>query len=176
MSIYTESEISIHNVLITFDVEALMTAVPNPSKNPDNPTFVSDPNKFIFMLTKKADTLSGHGGAELDFKASPSDIIRWRETTLERNTGKNIQLYKYTSNAADLLTKPSIQPVLVTVPVPNPDDHLHPVQFQKISDYFWQATVLDVGRVVYRFNFMVLKRDATPLGYFTWDPFITINN
>jgi hypothetical protein len=171
------SEINIRNILIAFDAETLMDMYPHPSMDPNHPTMIQDCNKVIFMVTQKNDTLSGHGAAELDFKASPSDIIRWRETTLERNTGNNIQLYHYTAGSGtNLITPPSIQPVMVTIPIPNAADPLHPKQFQKIADYFWQATVCDTGRIVYNFSFMVLKRDGTVLGYFRWDPFITITN
>jgi hypothetical protein len=169
-------EINIDNVLIAFDAETILAVYPNPSLDPSNPTFVQNADKVIFMMTKKGDTLSGHGASTLNFKAQPSDIIRWRETTLERNTGRNIQLYKYqASSGADLLAAPAIQPVNVTIPIPNPTDPVHPTKFQKVADYLWQSTALDTGTVVYTFCFAVLKRDGTPLGYFKWDPAITIS-
>ena len=171
------SEINIDNVLIVFDAETILNTYQTPSIDPTNPTFISDADKVIFMLAKKGDTLSGHGGANLDFRAHPSDIIRWRETTLERNTGRNIQLYEYQAfSTEELITAPTIQPVSVTIPIPNPKDPLHPNKFQKVADYLWQSTVLDVGRVAYTFKFAILKRDGSPLGYFKWDPSITITN
>lgn len=173
---YASSEISIRNVLITFDAETLMELYPSPSLNPDRPTFISSSDKVIFMVTKTEDALCGQGGSNLNIKANPSDIIRWRETTLERNTGKNVQLYKYVASSSDLITAPAIQPVSVTIPIPNANDPLHPTKYQKIADYFWQSTVCDTGRIVYNFYFMILKRDGTVLGYFRWDPYITITN
>jgi hypothetical protein len=174
---YASSEISIDNVLIAFDAETLLEVYPNPSLDPDNPTAVQNADKVIFMMTKKGDTLCGHGASELNFTAQPSDIIRWRETTLERNTGRNVQLYKYQAWAGgNLLAAPAIQPVNVTIPIPNPADPVHPTNFQKVADYLWQSTALDTGTVVYTFSFVVLKRDGTPLGYFRWDPYITITS
>jgi hypothetical protein len=171
------AEINIIDVLVTFDVETLMELHPHPSKKPDAPRIIKFPNRVIFMTTEKEDTLSGFSGGKLALKAKPSDVIRWRETTLERNTGNQVYLYQYTATTGkSLLTSPAIQPVEVTIPIPNAKDPLHPEKFQKVADYFWQATVLDVGDVVYTFSFMVMKRDGTILGYFKWDPSITITN
>lgn len=174
---YGNSEINIDNVLIAFDAETLLEMIPNPSLDPKNPTFIRDADKVIFMLTKRGDTISGHGASELNFIANSSDIIRWRETTLEGNTGLNVQLYNYyISKGQDLITPPSMQPISVIIPVPNPSDPGKPKNFQKVADYLWQSTALDTGNVVYTFFFAILNRDGSPLGYFSWDPYITIKN
>lgn len=175
METYSGSQITIDNILIVFDAETIVDTYTKPSLDSTKPIGISNSNNVIFMLTKSGDALSGQGGSELNFKASPSDIIRWRETTLERNTGYNVQLYEYKASAGgDLISTPTMMPIQVTIPVPNPSNPLKPTKTQKVYDYLWQSTVLDTGRVTYTFKFEILNRDGTALGYYSWDPFVTI--
>ncbi|WP_347338660.1 MULTISPECIES: AidA/PixA family protein [Bradyrhizobium] len=47
---------------------------------------------------------------------------------------------------------------------------------QTIANYYWSSETLSIGRVPYHFNFMVVDRNCSALGYFSWDPFISIHN
>ena len=67
------------NVMIAFDAFSIAHRYTSASRNPDSPTQVD--HSLIYMTTRQ-DRIVGTSGAELNFRANPRDIIRWRETTL----------------------------------------------------------------------------------------------
>jgi len=162
-------------VLIAIDAETIATSL-GTNTDPQNPAKVTDPT-LIWMITKNADAVSGNAGNELNLKAETEDVIRWRETTLSLNSDYTALLYKFVQTAgdADLLSPP--QPLLAKakVPLPNPSNPLQPGS-QEIESYFWETTVLNPGSVTYNFYFMVVGRDGTVVGYYSWDPYITISD
>jgi len=104
-----------------------------------------------------------------------NDIIRWRETSLTAGSDQQILLYEFVSTdpTSQLITKPEASVTHPTVPFPDSNNPTKPVP-TKISDFFWQCTVKNEGKVTYHFKFMVTDRDCNVLGYYQWDPFITI--
>jgi hypothetical protein len=168
---YTE----IIDVLCIFDAEGIIDRYPSPSKDPANPTPCD--HAYIFMVTEKNNIISGNGGAELRFSAKVDDIARWRASTLSKNTGYYTQLYNFVASAGgDLLTPPNLLTTDVKIPVPNPADPPHPTELQNITGNYWQATIIKVGSVGYHWSFMILDRNGNLIGYFRWDPSITITN
>ena len=91
------------NVLIVIDAE---TIIENYGKNsdPDRPTAIPDSSDLIYM-TARQDHIVGSPGSELTVKASPDDIIRWRETTLSLNSKYTSVLYKFDASSGARYTQ-----------------------------------------------------------------------
>jgi hypothetical protein len=159
------------DVLIAFDAVSIAKRYPNASRNPDAPTRVD--GSLIYMTTRH-DRIVGTSGAELNFRANPKDIIRWRETTLSLNSEYSALLYKYVSNSP-LLDDVRIRTGKGTYPIPKKGAVGRPeFETQVYRDHYWEADVSDTGQVVYSFYFQVLDVDRNVVGYFQWDPYITI--
>lgn len=128
------------------------------------------------MVTAQANAISGQGGGELNLKVRVGDNIRWRETSLTAGSDQQILLYKFVSTDPNhqLMTDPVPIVTYPTVPFPDPNNPSKPKPTQ-ITDFFWQATVRAQGSITYHFQFMVTDRDCHVLGYYQWDPFITIS-
>jgi nematocidal protein AidA len=161
------------DVMITID-SATIVAVYGRNNDPNNPRNVDQ--KYIYMVTAQPNAFSGNGGGELDLKVRVNDNIRWRETSITAGSDQQILLYKFVSTDPrnELITPPFPVVTYPTVPFPDPNNPARPVP-TKITDFFWQCTVRNTGRVTYHFQFMVTDRDCNVLGYYQWDPFITIS-
>ncbi|MFI9205758.1 inclusion body family protein [Streptomyces sp. NPDC053048] len=157
------------NVLISFDAFTIHKRYPNPSQNPTSPTTVA--SNLIYMTTRQ-DRVIGYPGAELNVKATPGDIIRWRETTLSLNFDYSALLYKFVpQSGGNLISPPEVRVAERVVPVPK--NGTTDFEIQEIKDHYWTTDILKTGRVQYQFYFQLLD-GKNRLGYFKWDPYITI--
>lgn len=163
---------SIIDLLIVVDGETLIETLPPGTV--DKPTSVPEP--MIYMVVMNDRAVFGQASKELKIKAITDDVIRWRAASLSLNANYQVLLYKYLALKGDDLITPPVPLISeVTSPLPNPSDPLKPTT-QKRKYPFWQATVLQAGEVTYAFHLMILDRQSTPLGYYYWDPFITISS
>lgn len=170
---FEDSYDSILDVLIAIDAKAIMDTIAVPSLDPKKPTWIGN-TALICMVTQQGKSISGNTGAEMNLSATVGDVIRWRETTQALNYENQVLLYEYESDNP-ILSPPTPLLGQVDIPLPNPADPLNP-NTQTVNSYFWQATVLKAGHVTYNFCFMITDRNGKALGYFYWDPFITIVN
>ncbi|MEU0383683.1 inclusion body family protein [Streptomyces chartreusis] len=164
------------NVLISFDAATIVERNPNASRNPDAPTQV-DP-RLIYMTTRQ-DHIVGTSGAELNLRAEPGDIIKWRETTLSLGFDYKALLYRYVSSDSQhqLIRTPEIEVISGIYPLPKEGTEGRPeFETQSYRDHYWGTTVKQPGKVVYHFSFQILDRHRQLKGYFQWDPFITIED
>ena len=162
------------DVLIAIDAETIIKRF-GKNTDPNRPTFVNDSSKLIYMTTRQ-DHIIGSPGSELTIKASPDDIIRWRETTMSLNSKYTGILYKFdATSGSDLIDTPEPKSVVISEPLPNNHDPLNPTT-QKINSFYWQCTVLETGSVTYHFSFMILDRSGAKQGYYYWDPYINIQD
>jgi hypothetical protein len=163
------------DVLCIFDAEGILDKYPSPSLDPNNPTPCS--HDYIFMVSEKDNVMTPQGGAELKIKAKIEDSVRWRSTSLSKNTGYYTQLYSFTtSHGGDLLTTPIVYNLSVTIPIANPADPPYPSEFESTTAHTWMATVVKEGQVTYHWSFLISDRSGNIIGYFKWDPFIVITN
>ncbi|MEE4597496.1 inclusion body family protein [Streptomyces sp. DSM 41524] len=159
------------NVLIAFDAYSIAKRYPDASKDYTEPTYVDQ--SLIYMTTRQ-DRVVGTSGAELNFRANPRDIIRWRETTLSLNSEYCALLYRYVSDDP-LISTPQVVIGDGTYPIPKDGATDRPdFETQDYEDHFWEADVKKIGEVTYHFYFQILDSDQQLVGYFQWDPFITI--
>lgn len=156
----------IYDFLMIIDAKTIMDIYKTPSTDPNSPTVIQEADKVLFLLTTKGNTMGGQG-QNIDFKARLSDVVRWRETTLSRNTGYNVQLYDVLlTSKKDLFTSPSSSSFTFKIPVPNPSDPLNPKEYQEITDCCWSATICDAGQASYEVYFAVRNRSGVVKGYF----------
>jgi hypothetical protein len=162
------------DVLTAIDTATVLLKYPNASKNPDAPTQI-DP-KYVYMITNQDNAISGQAGGELNLKAQVGDLIRWRETSLSLGFETAAIFYKFIGNVGnELISTPTPRTAEASLPYPNNSKPSVPV-CQKISNYYWSSETLKTGSVTYHFNFMIVDRSCSALGFFSWDPFITISN
>lgn len=168
------------DTIMVFDAKSIIQDYPNPSQDSNNPTFINA--KYIYMVTKADDALNGNAGGELNIKAKTGDILRWRETTVSMDKDYSAICYAFVPTAGGgLITTPEAQEIKVTIDIPNPDAAPTggwpiAVKTEKVDDFYWQCTAKDEGQLTYHFRFMILDDDENLVGYFHWDPFVTINS
>jgi len=160
------------DVLVAVDAATMVASYP--PGTPTAPTSIDKP--LLFMIVRQANAVFGNAGKELKMTVAVGDTIRWRATSLSMNANEDVLLYKFFALRGETLLSPP-QPLLATVstPLPNPVDPLHPGS-QSVKSYFWNTTVLQAGSVTYAFHLAVSDRHGAMLGYYYWDPFITITN
>ena len=162
-------------VLIAVDAQTIIETL-GPNSDSNNPVQVTNA-ALIYMITKQGEAVSGNAGNELNIKAETLDVIRWRETSLSLNSDHVPILYKFVQTAGDQSLIDTPRPLLAKVktPLPNMSNPLQPTT-QEIESYFWEANVLNPGQVTYHFMFMIADRSGKIVGYYWWDPFITITD
>ncbi|RKT52740.1 inclusion body family protein [Saccharothrix australiensis] len=162
------------NVLIAIDAETIVEQL-GKNTDPDHPTAVPNSSNLIYMTTRH-NQLDGSPGSELSVSASPTDIIRWRETTLSLNSSYTGILYRFNAlGGGDLISTPVPRSVVLHEPLPDSGNPLNPGT-QEVNSYYWECEVLKTGRVTYNFSFMILNRKGEKQGYYFWDPFINIRD
>ena len=169
------------NVLVAFDAETIIKQYPNPSKDPAKPTPIS--NNHVYMTVRQSNAFAGQGGGELNVKANVEDFIEWRETTMSRGDKYIALLYAYkagssgTSPIDDVhhTTTDSVNAYLVSQ-APDPE-----FKTDAITGHHWTAEVTHLtkgDRFAYTFSFELLEANpggtSTLIGYYSWDPFITV--
>ncbi|EST18845.1 hypothetical protein M878_43815 [Streptomyces roseochromogenus subsp. oscitans DS 12.976] len=157
-------------MLIAFDAFTIVERYPNPSQDPARPTPV-DP--ALIHLTTQQDGVIGQSAHRLCVRADPGDVIRWRETTLSLGFDYSVLLYKYVVRTDRKLIS-DLQPVIVDALLPLPVSETdHEFETQAVLGHYWAAHVQRSGSDRYKFFFQLLS-GKNRLGFFRWDPQITI--
>ena len=157
------------DIQVTFDAVAILDTYKG-SSNQNNPVGIS--GDLVYLVTNQGHVVTGEGGSELNVSAQTDDVLRWREATL--NPGYSVLLYAFTPPMG-LISPPRPLRSTVTVPVPNPSSPLQPGR-QTIQDYFWQSTVQSPGHLAYHVSFMIVDQSGAQMGYYAWEPFVTITS
>lgn len=156
-------------VQITFDAAGIIERY-GQNSNASTPVAVS--GNFIYMVAAQNHVLSGtEGSDELTLLAQTMDEVAWLESTL--GPDYSVILYQFAANPGNLLGQAQLNQSAVKLPLPNPTNPMQPLM-QTVQEYYWSVNVENPGTVAYHFNFMVVARDGTVQGYYTWDPFIKI--
>lgn len=161
-------------VQIIFDAASIINTPPGPGPNSSISSPVGVPGDFIYMVAPQGNVLSGTNGSdELTLLAQTGDEILWQESTL--GPDYSVILYQLVASPPGLLSAPTLNETTVTLPLPNLANPTQPL-LQTVKEFSWSVNVEDPGTVTYHFNFMVVARDGTVLGYYNWDPFIRISS
>lgn len=173
------------DILCAIDAQTILENYPSPSNDPNNPTSIN--NDLVYMTVKQGSAVTGNGTGELNVQATIGDSLRWRETTLSVNFENSVQFYNFVSSSQNLITLPpdlvggvQADGSLSTVDEAMPK-HVSgappwlPTSVNPTPFHFWQSTTESQGSVTYHWQFLIADRTGTVLGYFQWDPFITIS-
>jgi hypothetical protein len=170
------------NIEMVFDTQTILAKYPNPSQNSSAPTGIA--HSDVYMVTQSifvADPKT-QATADLNIKADVDDIIRWRGLSLSDNVSQSVIPYKiqmFSGTQVTTIPVPSEAHPWVPVPNQNPDKSVDPLHYtaQKLPDYYLQCNVTDSGTEGYQVWFYITQESgstATVLGYFYWDPTITV--
>ncbi|MFE6775386.1 AidA/PixA family protein [Streptomyces sp. NPDC057702] len=167
------------DVLVAINAQDLIANTQNPSQDHNNPTPVSDPKSYIYMTVRHKNEVNGSSGAELNVSAKRQDTIRWRETTYSVDSFYSVLFYRYVPGdpSKKLIETPQSKRPTADLPYPDPqagDEAAFKTQKDVIAPH-WSAEVLNKGSDSYTFFFQVIDQDGKVVGYFSWDPFLTIS-
>jgi nematocidal protein AidA len=159
------------NILIAIDTETIIKAY-GPNQDLNNPRSIC--SNLIRMIVRQGNVLSEQASGELNVQAQVDDIIQWRETSLSLSDDSNAVLYKYMPIfGGELISEVVAHKIDLMIPLPNPKDPLNP-KIQKRTSHFWSSVVKGQGSVIYTFRFFIMDRNKKIVGYYSWDPYITI--
>lgn len=167
------------NILVAANAEKLAQQVEDKKLSPgtkDNPTNLGSYQQsdvFISMLTQSQYT-SNQGSSELTVRANSGDNIRWTMATFDAGSDYSAFIYK------SAFSKPKVDDVFyqnlqVRNYIPSSTE---PLMEYNEHIYICQGTVDSetADTVQYTMSFAVIDNsNGQYVGYFMWDPFISIN-
>lgn len=172
------------NIAMVFDTQSIMAAYPSPSQTSSKPTPVA--HNDIYMVTQPNYVTSSspttQATANLNIKALTGDTIRWFATALSGDLPTYVIPYAIagfsgtTVMAAPtpLLTEPTVP--VPTLPFPASSNPAYTSMVE--PDYFLQSTVVNSGTEQYNVSFMIVQQQQsgslTTIGYYNWDPTVTV--
>ncbi|MCA8032413.1 inclusion body family protein [Burkholderia arboris] len=179
------STYNIVDVLTAFDVEKIL-GYQKPGKqlsqDPTRPTLLpSNGYDEVYMITTDRNVISGQAGSNLSMRVEVNDIVRWRTVSLTDVADYQcfIHTFKFLSVASPNdppLSQPTFEHTYPSEPDPAPGWPNNGVKERPGSDFYWQATARSQGSATYTFVVAMYQRNGELVGYFQWDPSITIRN
>ena len=175
---------SIIDVLIAVDGATLAEQVADKSIDPgteSHPTSLQSyqsSDVYVSMVAQKSYVVNDGGKSELTIKANAGDSIRWTITTFGNNIDYTAYLYNGSFKPASNISPLVYLPVSHSTYLPSTGtpDTSTPVLYHN-QLYAAQGTVLAPGEgIQYSLAFKLINNYTGALvGYFTWDPFITVS-
>lgn len=180
MSKELKSSHNVINIVVVIDTDSIINdfSGKSVSQNSDNPTPIG--HQYSFMVATSKSTINGSGTADLNVKAYVDDNLRWTGISESCNSDSSVLIYNLPKSGGDtVFTKPEYVRSNRSAMEPS-DNTPFPVSFTKQPHWFMQSTVNDTGTEQYQVQFGLYKRgddgNQKLLGYFQWDPTITVNN
>jgi hypothetical protein len=134
---------------------------------------------FVSMITQNSYIASNQGGSELDVKANSGDTVRWTASTFDGDTDYTAFLYNGSFNPSASITTLSYFNMQTSVYLPSGSDPVNgTLQLFHNNAYATQGTVIEAGqKIQYTLSFKLVNNSTgAVIGYFVWDPFISIAN
>jgi len=134
---------------------------------------------FVSMITQNSYIASNQGGSELDVKANSGDTVRWTVSTFDGDTDYTAFLFSGSFNPSASITALSYFNMHTSVYLPSGSDPVNgTIQLFHNNAYATQGTVIEPGqKIQYTLSFKLVNNSTGAIiGYFTWDPFISISN
>jgi nematocidal protein AidA len=187
--------VSTINIVIVFDTQSIMQAAGStPSQISSSPTPIA--HEYIYMITQPgyvvpatSSTPTTLATANLNIMADTGDVLQWSACTLSGDSQTYVIPYSITAFSTTGSTEPTTvtgtpSPLLITeaspYPIlPFPTSGNPTCTLQTLQNYLLQATVANYGTEQYSVSFMILEQqqngNITTLGYYNWDPTITVS-
>lgn len=170
------------DILTVVDCVSLMNAVSagtlvaGTQTNPTSLGSYGSSDAYIYMITASAYVVNDQAKSELTVAANVGDSVRWMITCPGGGTSYNTILTNWTagSGAALMAPQPPLSlPLQLNLYVGSATAGPTAIPF---TNYCYQGTVIATGQIQYVITFNVLDQKGNSLGYFCWDPFISISN
>lgn len=173
------------DILCVVDTNGLMAAglAPGTLEAPTNLGSYSDSDTFVFMICDGQFVYNDQGKSELNVLAKVGDTIRW--TITDPSTGMMTDqaahsystiLYGFSNN--NINGGSITQPLLSSFPAVSYYNSLDSDTTPAAAAYMcsaWTSSVLSLGQVQYAWSFQVIDCvSGSVVGYYCWDPFISI--
>jgi hypothetical protein len=172
------------NIQIAVDGNTLAQQIADKSINPgtqSSPTNLgsySSSDVYISMTTQSGNVNNNtQGQSELNVKANSGDTIEWAITTFDNNIDYTVYLYNGSFSPSTAMSALNyISPQINNYYPPSGNPTATPIKY-KNQAMFAQGTVIQTGLTIqYTLSFMLVNNaTGTIIGYFMWDPFITVN-
>lgn len=174
---------------VVFDAESIIGAYGNDAKNsnPGNPVPIDHHDIYMVVSSKYLQVLNTQGTPDLNIRAEVGDEIRWAGITLSENISYSVTIYDIfetkDGKKNDRVTSkpmPKLAHAWVPVPTVNAEDEVDPLSTtpEKFPEYYLSCDVTDYGIERYSVKFYISKHSygdqIDTLGYFVWDPTITV--
>jgi nematocidal protein AidA len=171
------------DILVAVNGEQLAQQVKDRSLNPgtqSSPTNLGSyqsSNVYISMTAQNNVVVNDGGGSELTVAANSGDTLRWSMQTFDGNADYTAYLYAGTFNPPANITPLTYLPVTTSSYLPTGSNPLAAPSLVHNSAYFAQGTVLKPGTQIQYFLSFTLVNSSTGaiVGYFSWDPFISLS-
>ncbi|PXF32147.1 hypothetical protein WH50_05985 [Pokkaliibacter plantistimulans] len=171
------------DILIAVDGEYLAQQLkdgslkPGSQSSPTNLGAWQSSDLYIAMITQNSFLANDQGGSELDVKANSGDTIRWTMTTFDNNADYTAFLYAGNFNPAQSITPLTYFNMHTSLYLPSGSDPTGPVQLYHNYTYVAQGTVIEPqNKIQYTLSFQLVNNaNGQVIGYFNWDPFISVS-
>ncbi len=133
---------------------------------------------FIAMITQSQYAVTGQGQSELNVTASSGDVIRWMITGFDFGTDYSVYVYSSNFNPSNDIASTVYMNLQANEFLPPSGDTTQAPVAVTNHIYVAQSTVSGNSgtQIQYTMSFAVYDNKAKRnLGYFVWDPFITIS-
>jgi hypothetical protein len=183
-----EPEMSIIDTMVVFDAETIWeTYQSSAGRTSSTPYAIAHKDLFMIAPAVYLQDSKTQATPDLNLRAEVGDEIRWAGITLSEDIKYAVVIYdiglnpnaknnvQVTSNPLPKLAHP-----LVPIPVELPGNIINPLEYttQVIPEYYLSCDVVDSGTESYAVYFYITKQTSAnhvqTLGYFWWDPTITV--
>lgn len=168
------------NVMIVIDTDYVKSHYPNPSQKSDNPTPIDHKSQFM-VCTDPRGIISGQGTADLNFKALPGDNVSFRGTSIYGNSDDAVIVYGISPwNGVDVFNSfrtDKVERQGAAVPDINSPNGI-PEKKIKADFISYDSKVQKKGTENFHVKFGLYTcndgETQNLLGYYQWDPTITV--
>jgi nematocidal protein AidA len=168
-------------VLVVIDTEYVKAHFPNPSTDPNNPTGI-DHNSQFMLCTGSRGIISGQGSADLNFKANPGDFVSFFGQSIYGNADDAVIIYgiKFWQGAQvfNQFVPDAVSRTGAAVPDVTTSNGL-PAAHIASNFISLDSRVAKQGTENFYVQFGLYTLDGSGetqnlLGYYYWDPTITV--
>ncbi|WP_160298982.1 AidA/PixA family protein [Chromobacterium vaccinii] len=175
------------NINAIFDTETILEKY-GPGGQPERGIGIYHDD--VYMVTEKDNLFhpSSQATANLWIKADLGDVVRWRSVSVSGDVSQSVIIYKLVRfegppDNLPIMRTPEPNLAMPWRPIPQQDASLNvdPLKFNamQIPDYFLSSAILKSGWEGDEVHFYITQeksgRNIEILGYYRWDPRITVN-
>lgn len=169
------------NVNMIINTDQLIKDYPNPSKDANQPTPIG--HEYSFMVANGAAlNPTGTGGGDLSFGAAIGDVVRFTAVSEYNQFRQSVVMYDmFYINGDHVFANENFRLTNAEgVKTPFPTDFSDFSVSYEGEDFYWgENNIVRVGTENYGLRFAVYQlergyQDPTLLGFYQWDPQVTI--